>query len=476
MQRALQPPSATQAPNQAPEPSVLCQSQRSDGGALPRLKSLPPDQWRDWSPGLSTEGGGGPDRDRGQAVVFGLMMVIIVGVMGFAILQTEVAPAVQKDAEARHFVEVRGDLQDLRDAMYTTAGGGTGRSVTIRMGGEYPQSVLLIHPSGLGGQLHTTDRRSVQLQNVRAVDPDVQVYFEEEVPGESLTYGSRALTYTPVYHQFQPVPTLHLETSVLFTRLTEGDHLVTGQRLIDGRQLAVVNQTGTIAIGKTAPLTVRSQPLSASSQTIAVTNVEGANPTFVIETEISAEKWRRLLASELVARDDTECEFDGDSKHVCRVTQVNTTHVEIVLERDVPGGYQVSTALVGLKTPAQPRVAERPDAAYLVRVSFDEPSVPWAGRQRLVVQVRDRYHNPVGGQKVTAEIVTEGDSGYLGDDEDTIKKQRITDGDGEAGFVYTAPDDPDPDEPNHKTVEVRVWFSDPTAPTSGIFTIHVQQG
>jgi len=112
--------------------------------------------------------------------------------------------------------------------------------------------------------------------------------------------------------------------------------------------------------------------------------------------------------------------------------------------------YYVSSALVGVRTVHQARLAASPSANYMVHISPKSQSVPKNGQTNLVVQVRDNFSNPYAGQKVHAKI--RGGNGDFGTASQSITSEsKITQQHGKVTFHYNAPD-------RNTTAHILVWF------------------
>jgi hypothetical protein len=103
--------------------------------------------------------------------------------------------------------------------------------------------------------------------------------------------------------------------------------------------------------------------------------------------------------------------------------------VNVSLEQGVT--YELRMAKVGVGSATSEEGAE-----YVTAVQGDGVSIAEAGSQKLVVEVRDRFNNPVSNVTVDASIVQSAGAG-----DDVTPSSATTDSDGEATFTYEAPED-----------------------------------
>lgn len=421
------------------------------GSRQPRLEPLNTDLWPEGiGSRIATSNDG--NVDRGQAVMFGLLMLIILSTIAFTLLQTQVAPTVQQRTEVDHFRQAQGDLQRIQNSLVVTATQGVPRSVTMRMGSQYPSYLLLVQPPGPSGRLQTAPG-TIELRNVKAVDSDVKDAFPVD---NTLSLQAQRLAYTPVYRQ-SPSPTITVSSAGAIIQYPGGNRTVGEQQLVAGRQLGIVNVSGGFVIGGTDPRTLQMSPLSASPETITVTNTGSTPLKLVIETPYTNETlWRnRILRGEFDG--DGSCSPDTDARYVCNVTS-QSARQQVTLTLETGTRYQLSTALIGLRTVQQPLPTTRPPASYLVHDSPESVSLAWGRRTTLTGQVRDRYHNPEPGWEVHARVKagTDGTQGTI--NEGKIEADIVSERQGMVTIRYKAPSDPDPDTQDTGTDFVMVWI------------------
>lgn len=403
--------------------------------------------------------------------MFGVMLLIVIGSVAFTMAQLELAPAAQKQAEANQYTHVEADFQQLSHAVSTSAHGSSSSAV-IEMGVHYPRYLFLIQPPGPSGVLHTGPKTQLQLTHVHSPNQDVA----DAIHNQKIVYSTAPLIYRPSYHQFQPPPEINVSGGLLYTTYQGGTTVLSGQSLVKSRQISLTVLNSSISVGKRGPLSVQTQPLSASTATVPVTG-EGSSMTLTLHSTLSASMWKQILSHQYDAN-NRGCTYDADTSYICGIAKPSSDTVKLTFEHRTssnPLVYHLASSLVGVRSINQPLAASTPSANYTVHVSSKTPNVPWNGSQNLQVQVRDRFGNPVSDTVVTAKIVTTGsNTGHLGQSASTTQIQSPTGENGKAAFHYTAASDPKPSKSNTRTVKVRVWFGSQTAPHTVTFMITEQ--
>jgi len=403
--------------------------------------------------------------------MFGVMLLIVIGSVAFTMAQLELAPAAQKQAEATQYTHVEADFQQLSHAV-STAAHGSSSSAVIEMGVHYPRYLFLIQPPGPTGVLHTGPKNQVQLAHVHSPNQDVQ----DAIHNHKIVYSTAPLIYRPSYNQFQPPPEINVSGGLLYTSYQGGTTILSGQSLVRGRHISLTTLNSSMSVGKRGPLSVQTQPLSASSETVPVTG-DGTSMVLTLHSTLSASMWKQVLSRQYDANNGG-CTYDADTSYICGITKPSSDTVKLTFEHRTssnPLVYHLAASLVGVRSINQPLAASRPGANYTVHVSSKTPDVPWNGSRNLQIQVRDRFGNPVSDTVVTAKIVTTGsNTGHLGQSASTTQVQSPTGENGEVSFHYTAASDPKPSQSNTKTVKIRVWFGSQTPAHKVTFTITEQ--
>ena len=382
--------------------------------------------------------------DRGVTVQVGTVLLFAVLIVLLSTYQASVVPQQNEQVEFNHNQRVQGQMQDLRDELLRTAVTGSGGSSSVALGTRYPVRAVFVNPAPPSGTLATTPAANVSIRNATA-DGEVGDYWT----GSARNFSTHGLTYDPLYHVYQNPPTTVFRNGVLYNRYPDANRTLSTQRLVRGNRISLVALNGSLSESATGSATVDFRAVSAATRTVTVRNGT-ANLSVVVPTSLPEGEavglWRNLLADQLN-------QSRGDDRRVLAVEagpRPGVDDVRIVLE---PGTYELQLAKVGLGsdvTGVEPR--------YATDVRGDNASVAEDSAQRLVVEVRDRYNNPVRGARVNATLVSSGLSG----DAIAAQNQRSetdltdlrTDSEGRVTLRYDAVENLD--DERSRSVEVRV--------------------
>jgi len=359
--------------------------------------------------------------ERGQSVQIGAVLLFGVLVILFATYQAFVVPQQNAQIEGEHQQVIDRQMQELRNTIVSIPSTHSDRAVTLTLGTAYPARAIAVNPGPPSGSIRsvgTGDREvNVTLANARAIDNETADFWDGTT---DRSYNTGQLTYVPNYNEYQNPPTIVYENTLLYEEFRDGNISVTGQRLVDGKQLTLVTLNGSLDRASSESVSLDVEAVSASDRQILIRNETAANVTLNIVTQRDASAWRELLA------DDEQ--YTDQSGHVVRggVTETPLPNqrfdiVNIELQRGIQ--YRLKMAKVGIGS----RVTEE-GTAYLTAVSGDRLSVNQGATREVTVEVRDEYNNPVP----SVEVFGEAESGSL---DQTSKK---TDIHGQATFIYNS--------------------------------------
>lgn len=361
--------------------------------------------------------------ERGQAIQIGAVLLFGVLVIAFAGYQAFVVPNQNKQVEFNHNQQVQQQLQDLRNGAVSIPGGGSGRSVSVQLGTQYPSRVVALNPGPPSGSLRTagTTNPAVNFSVLNArTDGETGDFWN----GDSRNYSSGSLVYAPNYNEYEGAPRTVYENTVLFNTDRGRNLTRTDQRLIDDRTVSLVSLNGSLSVSQSSSVAVDLEAVSTSTRTVAVENASAdENVTVSVPTQLDENAWRDLLAPELVENGGYVYDISSEPIDGSRFRRLS-----IRLEPNVE--YTLRLTRVGVGTGVR-----EPSEAYLTTVSGNGSAVPEGSTQRLVVEVRDSFNNPVSGVSVNAST----NLSSVQPSEDT------TDADGQIAFTYEAPSDIDGD-------------------------------
>lgn len=348
--------------------------------------------------------------DRGVSALLGGILLFALVIALVALLQVSAVPASNAQVEFEHNQRVQGDMQELLESQSRVTSVGSEAAVRVETGTGYPQRFLLLNPPRPSGSLRTGGDSQFVVDNVQATG-ETGDYWD----GTARQFTTTTLTYQPNYNEYASAPRTVLEHGTLYNQHGNGETTIVERgALINGQRISLVSLQGSLSTTSDRSTAVGLTPISAPAQRITVTD-DGSPITLTVPTNRSAAAWTGMLEDELAE----------NGGHVVSVTPGATPDtVTITLEQGV--SYSMRTAAVGIGT----GYASQPGPTYVVDVSGNGSVVPEGGTQRLTVQVRDAYNNPVNNESVSFSA----DSGTV---EPVGSGQ--TDANGQVTVEYTAP-------------------------------------
>jgi hypothetical protein len=349
--------------------------------------------------------------ERGVTVQVGTVLLFAVFIVLISTYQATVIPQQNEQVEFNHNEQVQGQLQDLRDELHRAAVTRSGGSTSVALGTRYPVRAVFVNPPQPAGTLRTTPAANATVENATATGETGDYWT-----GSARNFSTRGLVYEPIYNVYQDPPTTIYDNGVLYNQFESTNQSLAKQHLVRGNRISLVALNGSFSQSRSASATVDFEAISPVTRTVTVRN-ETDNLSVVVPTARPASEWEELLAEELN-------QSRGDDRYVLDVEdgpRPNT--VRVVLE---PGVYELELAKVGVGSDVS-----GVDSHYVTDVRGDNASVSRGGTQQLVVEVRDRFNNPVSGATVNVSDVTNGS---------VSPRSAETGADGRATFVYDAPD------------------------------------
>ncbi|AZH26478.1 BamA/TamA family outer membrane protein [Haloplanus aerogenes] len=345
----------------------------------------------------------------GAILLFGILVLLL------ATYQATIVPQQNEQVEFNHNVEVQQDLLTLRGELLEAADGEQFRAVTIKLGTTYPERALFVNPPPASGTIGTADAGGMGVHNVRATNEETRDYLNG-----SQEYGTNHVSYRPSYSVYQNAPATTYQSGVLVNGFDSGRAVaISEQSIVRGNEIRLVAVAGNLSRSQVRAMDVQPRSLSTVHQSTTVRD-NGSGIEITVPTTLSEDAWESLLRDELDPAGDP-----NNDRYVTGVTDVaGTDAVRITLEAGRT--YRLRTALVGVGMGG-----ETPQPAYVTNVT--ERNTSLAAGTPLVVEVRDRYNNPVDPTTYPTDVtvnVTEG--------RDLVAQNRTTvRADGRAQVTYT---------------------------------------
>ncbi|MFB6219066.1 MAG: hypothetical protein ABEH77_07830, partial [Halobacteriaceae archaeon] len=172
----------------------------------------------------------------------------------------------------------------------------------------------------------------------------------------------------------------------------------TGQALLRGRTLTIVTIVGDLqAEGLSSSVTL--EPVSAATRSVTVTNDSGKpiNVSLPIPETTNATAWNQSAIAASIR----------ENPSVLNTTVVGPQRVNISLRRvksNQRQSFSLKLARVEVREQGDASTVDDPPGRYIIPVTGDNASMAADQTQRVAVEVRDRYNNPVDGANVTFQL------------------------------------------------------------------------
>lgn len=365
--------------------------------------------------------------DRGQAIQVGAVLLFAMLIIAMSIYQAQVVPRENAKIEFDSYLDASSDMTKLRNDMLGVAATNNQRGTTVTTGTTYPARVFFVNPATATGRIRTGDPENLTFSNVRSTsdNENVDQYFQSE--DSSLEYTTRDVRFVPFYNEIDVAPVV-VANGFTYRNYSTPIPLTT-QTMIQGNRLTFVTVAGDFeAGGLTTPITT--DPISAHTRTVTVTNRTSDPLVITVPTPISASTWESdIIAGQM----DPAGAPDNPNRYVTDVaTGPRANTVNITLE---PGAnYELSLGRIELHEKSDASEATSPEPRYLV-AETDRSVTTKQGRVKLTVEARDRFNNPVSNA-----IVNFSGSGYDFETQDRtdLSMPIRTDENGQATVWYNA--------------------------------------
>lgn len=338
-----------------------------------------------------------------------------------AILQTTAVPALNEQLEFQHNEKAQDEVAELETVIERVVATGTDETASVTAGVRYPPRMFFVNPPPASGTVRMTDNATIEIDNAHATGETADYWG-----GSMKSFETRSVVYAPSYNEYTNAPDTVVEPWVVYNRFEQERLAVTEQDLVDGRRLTLTTLRGERSTSQTDRLPIRVEPTSAPARTVTV-RADGDPVRITIPTQLTEDEWETLLAEELDSASDPDDDRYVTSIDCQQAPPAPCGRLTLTLEPDATYELRLAAVAVGNEVP-------EPPATYLTDITGNATAVPENGSQKLVVEARDRFDNPVSGVPVT---------GSVGGDGSLRSVDSTTGTDGRAAFVYEAPEDVD---------------------------------
>jgi len=363
--------------------------------------------------------------NRAQAIQVGAVLIFAIIIIFLSTYQAFVVPNQNEEIEFNHNQQAQQQMTDLRSNVILMPGSSSTRATSVDLGVRYPSRALFVNPGPASGTLRTVGTEdsafNLTLEHATAVDEEGET--GDFWNGTTVTYNTGAIEYRPSYNLYQNAPRTVYEHSVLYNNFTrEGvTQAVTGQSIIDGRQITLIALNGSMSESRVTTASVDFDPVSTRARTVSINNT-GDPITISLATGMSEDEWQNAtLEEELVKNGGYVQSIDV---HSGGPSGFNI--LDITLQPNER--YQLELAKVGVGTGAT-----ETSAVYLTDVEGTGTTVQEGSTKQLVVEPRDEFNVPQSDITIDG-AATRGTLSSLSVNSNT---------EGQAVFQYEAPEDID---------------------------------
>jgi len=383
--------------------------------------------------------------ERGVSEVLGAILVFGILVTALGVYQSVAVPNANEDVELKHNQEVQGDMIDLRNDIRRSASQGTGTSTTLNLGASYPPRIIATNPGSGAGSFRVDDSGQIFVRDASSPDDDVGDFWD----GSDKDYDTSSVVFSPNYNYFRNAPETRIEGATVYNSFEDGDPIpLSGQNVVDGREISLVTLEGDLSRSQATALSVDVDPVSVDESTVTL-EADGSDDfvNVTIPTRGTESLWtEQLLSGQFDGPSASECssitpsDGDEDDGYIkCYEWDDSGSPNLLTLTMEPGTTYELKVARVRVGSTS----AGQQSPEYIAITDGDGITIPEDGRRDIVLEVRDRYDNPIANTKVNVSLnVSKGELIAAGQSGRTLTNVPTND-DGKLILTYEAPADTD---------------------------------
>ena len=351
--------------------------------------------------------------ERSQSVQVGAVILFGFLIVGLSVYQVSVVPQQNSAVEFDQSQAIREDMAELRNQLQTTGVTGESRPVEMQLGARFPPRTLFVNPPPTSGTLDTENRTAanVTLVDGTVVGPatdDAERYWKA---GRNFT--AKLLVYEANYRAYDGAPanvTVQLGHTVASYPGGRTVNVTDRPGLLSNDRVTLVLVQGNLSKNGVDAVTVDPQSVSQ------ITRRETINGTLnvTVPTTLPPSKIRGLV--------------NGSDSSIS-VENVTSVAGGEAVRLELRGTIQLGIAAVGVGSGTAQQ-----SPAYIDVESRENVTATQTGQ--AVIEVRDRFGNPVGGAEVNISI-TNNTGGSNGAATLVTDEPVTTDPDGTVTVSYT---------------------------------------
>lgn len=276
--------------------------------------------------------------ERAVTVQIGAVLLLAILFTALALYQVNAVPAENQAIEGEHNRQVRGELQDLRNAIRNVGISGGSTSVSVTLGTTYPPRTFLTNPPNPRGTLETTGTANLTIENATI---EGTYGGDGEPTNLTGTHETTTVVYQPDYHEYRDAPTTRIEHGFAFNEFRDANISLTEQPLISDGTIGIVLLDGELSESGRRAVSLDPTALSGPTDPVTITDNESAgNITLTIPTATPA-VWNESIGTTFASGEPT-----------ARVTDYENGSLRIELADRAE--YTLQMARVGLGDGGEP--------------------------------------------------------------------------------------------------------------------------
>lgn len=235
---------------------------------------------------------------RGVSALVGAVLLLGILVIFLSSYQALIVPQQTAQTEIEHNQQVENEMVDFRNALYESRLDDRNRTASVTLGTPYQSRTITVNPPPATGTLQSTEPGNITVR-----------YDGEEFELK----GNLFFEYTPTYSEYRDAGTIRYENTLVYHEFTSENVKLTGQRLVDGNTVRLIQSEPPINENGVNSVTYEPRPNESR-----ILRPDNANIT--LPTDLEPGEWSSLLAdeNEWEVIDDTEGEltlnYTGDDE------------------------------------------------------------------------------------------------------------------------------------------------------------------
>ena len=213
---------------------------------------------------------------RGVSALVGAVLLLGILVIFLSSYQALIVPQQTAQTEIEHNQQVENEMVDFRNALYESRLDDRNRTASVTLGTPYQSRTITVNPPPATGTLQSTEPGNITVR-----------YDGEEFELK----GNLFFEYTPTYSEYRDAGTIRYENTLVYHEFTSENVKLTGQRLVDGNTVRLIQSEPPINENGVNSVTYEPRPNESR-----ILRPDNANIT--LPTDLEPGEWSTLLEGE----------------------------------------------------------------------------------------------------------------------------------------------------------------------------------